>query len=298
MIYRMDALRREPCLRWLRPRRMRVTLAVTRQSAVASAVAAYASELELSPQVVAASRHGVLSPTVAVLTFIYAASVEGEMTATVQNWGKHSYGHGAELLIFGATWASVMRAAKPIAKPTARTTASRAAARTTGGSSQPSSSSSDHQGLYWDAKHDTAWRTMLSSCAKATRCALRTVPETPRQPASRPYKDFAAHVAPLAAESLVSLLDSFDGTWSGAHSGLFAHHDSTRIHFSDTGRAFLAQLTLNALPLLLMPRGGANTGAVGGRSTALTPTLPRLTHADRIVLDEVLHGSAPTLTRQ
>ena len=260
-------------------------------------MAAYASELELSRQVVAASRHGVLSPSLAVLTFIYAASVEGEMTATVQNWGRHSYGHGAELLIFGATWASVMRAAKTTAKTTARA-ATRAAARAAGGSSQPSSSSSDHPGLYWDTKHDTAWRTMLSTCAKATRCALRTVPETPRQPASRPYKDFAAHLAPLAAESSVTLLDSFDGTWSGAHSGLFAHHDSTRIHFSDTGRAFLAQLTLNALPLLLMPRGGANTGAVGRRSTALTPTLPRLTHADRIVLDEVLHGSAPTLTRQ
>ena len=35
---------------------------------------------------------------------------------------------------------------------------------------------------------------------------------------------------------------------------MLRHHDTTRLHFSDAGRRFLAQLTLNALPLLLPPR--------------------------------------------
>ena len=47
------------------------------------------------------------------------------------------------------------------------------------------------------------------------------------------------------------LLEQFEGTWAGSQAGLLRHHDSTRIHFSDTGRVFLAQLTLNLLPLVL-----------------------------------------------
>ena len=55
----------------------------------------------------------------------------------------------------------------------------------------------------------------------------------------------------LARSAKVAVIDSFSGTWAGMHAGVMAHHDSTRIHFSDTGRAYLAQLTLNALPLVL-----------------------------------------------
>eukprot|EP00965_Chrysotila_dentata_P185860 6136158-Pleurochrysis_carterae.AAC.2 len=43
---------------------------------------------------------------------------------------------------------------------------------------------------------------------------------------------------------------SFEATWWGVQLGVLHHHDSTRIHFDDFGRIFLAQLTLNALPLL------------------------------------------------
>ena len=75
-----------------------------------------------------------------------------------------------------------------------------------------------------------------------------------RQTAEAPYADFERHVRPLAAEAGVALLSQFAATWSGARLGVLRHHDTTRIHFSDAGRRFLAQLTLNALPVLLPPR--------------------------------------------
>ena len=68
------------------------------------------------------------------------------------------------------------------------------------------------------------------------------------------YRSFVQRVGPLALEAGVPLIEQFEGTWAGAKAGLLRHHDSTRIHFSDTGRVFLAQLTLNLLPLLLPHR--------------------------------------------
>ena len=93
-----------------------------------------------------------------------------------------------------------------------------------------------------------------------------------RQTAAQPYLDFRARVAPLAKAAAVGVLDSFAGTWSGVRQGVMAHHDSTRIHFSDTGRAYLAQLLLNALPLLVRSGGGA----------------PATEHAGEIRLDELV----------
>ena len=92
----------------------------------------------------------------------------------------------------------------------------------------------------------------------------------------QPYRDFQAHVASIAATERAAVLDSFSGTWSGVHAGCLAHHDSTRIHFSDTGRAYLAQLTLNALALTL-PR---------------PPALPPPARAASLHLDELLAPQA------
>ena len=83
------------------------------------------------------------------------------------------------------------------------------------------------------------------------RCALRTPLETPRQPARQPYLDFVSHLRPIAAATGVALVDGFGATWDAVRAGAFAHHDATRIHFSDSGRRFLAQLALNALSQLL-----------------------------------------------
>ena len=92
---------------------------------------------------------------------------------------------------------------------------------------------------------------------------LRTVPETPRQPVARPYTDFIAHVGNVAAAATAFVIDSFGGTWSGVRAGVLYHHDSTRTHFSDTGRAYLAQLTLNALPHLLSVQPPTPTETAG-----------------------------------
>jgi hypothetical protein len=107
--------------------------------------------------------------------------------------------------------------------------------------------------LAWDAKLESSWRSLLRACAKASRCVLRTVPEHLRQPEPAPYRAFTRHVASLAAAAGVGLIDAFPGTWEGTKAGVMAHHDSTRIHYSDTGRIFLAQLTLNAMPWLQLP---------------------------------------------
>ena len=112
----------------------------------------------------------------------------------------------------------------------------------------------------WKPPRVEAWRQALSVCAARVRahprkpgaaCVLRTVTEHLRQPWPGPYRSFVARVAPLAAAAGVPLLEQFEGTWAGSQAGLLRHHDSTRIHFSDTGRVFLAQLTLNLLPLVL-----------------------------------------------
>ena len=184
--------------------------------------------------------------SLALLTFVYGASLEAEMTGTLTKLsGERSYGHGADLIVLGATWASVMR--------TRPAGGSRSGARTAA-----SPSGKELVELAWDDALTRAWRTALDACAAAARCLLRTVPETPRQAAAQPYLDFMAHVTPLASADRVGVIDSFSGTWSGVRAGVMAHHDSTRIHFSDTGRAYLAQLTLNALPLILGRRTRGN----------------------------------------
>ena len=196
------------------------------EPALGKAIDAYASELGVG---------GRADPSLAVLTFLYAANLEGDMTSTVAKWSPRSYGHGADVVLVGATWASTMRTTT-----TARGSAAAGA----------------HVALAWDAKLEAAWKEMLGSCSKAARCALRTVPEHLRQASPAPYTEFTEHVAPLAAAADVGLIDAFPGTWAGTRAGLMAHHDSTRIHFSDTGRSFLAQLTLNALPWLLAQPSG------------------------------------------
>ena len=136
----------------------------------------------------------------------------------------------------------------------------------------------------WKPPRVEAWRQALSVCAARVRahprkpgaaCVLRTVTEHLRQPWPGPYRSFVARVAPLAAAAGVPLLEQFEGTWAGSQAGLLRHHDSTRIHFSDTGRAYLAQLTLNALPLIL-------------RATNSTVPLPQVERANAIHLDRTV----------
>ena len=167
-----------------------------------------------------------LNQSLAVLTFLYAANLDGEMTETFAKWNLRSYGHGADMIVLGATWQSVMRTAP---------------ADTRGG-----------RALAWDPNTKLAWARALSACSKVARCLLRTVPENLRQDSPMAYRDFARLVAPVAKAASAGIIDNFPGTWAGARElNLLRHHDSTRIHFSDTGRAFLAQLTLNAVPFLL-----------------------------------------------
>ena len=160
----------------------------------------------------------------AVLVFAYGAEL-AEWEDALDHWSAASFGYGADLTLLGATWANVMQTRK--------------------GSGA----------LHWETeKQEARWRRVLGGCAAAGRCALRTVTEHLRQTAEAPYADFERHVRPLAAEAGVALLSQFAATWSGARLGVLRHHDTTRIHFSDAGRRFLAQLTLNALPVLLPPR--------------------------------------------
>ena len=49
------------------------------------------------------------------------------------------------------------------------------------------------------------------------------------------YRSLLHRLAPLAHKAGVPLIEQFEGTWAGAAAGLLQHHDSTRIHFSDTG---------------------------------------------------------------
>lgn len=221
------------------------------EALVQAAAAQHAVALGLNPSDVTALHDAMArsSSPLAVLTFLYAASLEGDMTDTFAKWNPRSYGHGADAIIVGATWQSVMRT-RPLSSASPQPG--------NGGSGAAASAAVE---LSWDSNLDRAWSAALAACAKAAPCLLRTVPEQLRQPARRVYTDFARHVMPLAAATKSAVVDSFPGTWSGAQSGLMRHHDSTRIHFSDTGRAFLAQLTLNALPLLL-PRPPASAPPV------------------------------------
>jgi hypothetical protein len=207
-----------------------------------------------------AARPSLLGPrsdnsSLALLTFVYAANLDGEIAATLQHLpNEHAYGHGAQLVVLGATWASVIRTTGPAANG-ARSRAGGAARTAAGAAGADAAAASVH--LTWDAGHTRAWQTALSACAAAApRCLLRTVPETPRQALPHVYRELHAHLAPIARAAAVSMVDSFSGTWSGVAGHVMAHHDSTRIHFSDTGRAYLAQLTLNALPMLLPHRDG------------------------------------------
>ena len=153
---------------------------------------------------------GPWNASLAILTFVYAASLEAEMTATLEQLGgERSYGHGADLIVVGATWASVMRTKQIALHSTAVQ-------------------------LSWDDGLSRSWRAAMHACAAAGRCILRTVPETPRQTTRQVYVDFMRHVGQLATAEKAFVTDSFSGTWSGMQAGLMAHHDSTRIHFSDT----------------------------------------------------------------
>ena len=244
--------------------------------------------------------------SLAVLTFLYAATLETDMTETLEQWNAHSYGYGADLIVMGATWQSVMRT-RPRAAPLGGGLLARYAAATT-----RSGTNHSHDGagasaaveLSWDARLDAAWGRALSACGLAARCVLRTVPETPRQLAPSVYHDFARHVRPLAANASVGLIDSFSGTWGGVRAGVMAHHDSTRIHFSDTGRAFLAQLTLNAIPHLLPAgtpealrgrhgRHAPPSGASDGTSTAAMGAVPPTAHEGEVRLGELTPEGTP-----
>ena len=165
-----------------------------------------------------------LSRSVAVLTFVYAQSVETEMVDTFERWHAHSYGHGADVIVLGATWQSV----------------SPGAAVRRGGATI----------LRWSDELGRSWHAALAACARAARCLVRTPLETPRQAEKGVHLEFNKQLRSIAAAARAHVVDGFEGTWDGVRSGLLAHHDSTRIHFSDTGRAFLAQLTLNAIALL------------------------------------------------
>lgn len=191
-----------------------------------------------------------------VLTFVYAAQADTEvdgarfdsrirrfpltaagafqMRDTFERWGPWSYGHGAEVIILGATWQSIVRALAPPGNTLTDPRAPPPPVR-----------------LVWSDPHAASWSAVLAACAKAARCALRTPLETPRQPARQPYLDFVSHLRPIAAATGVALVDGFGATWDAVRAGAFAHHDATRIHFSDSGRRFLAQLALNALSQLL-----------------------------------------------
>jgi hypothetical protein len=233
------------CVSYCRPTHHLECRSQSYQEAVRSAVVDSESEIKL----------GGANSSLAVLTFVYAASLEMEMTDTLVRWGPQSYGHGADLIVIGATWASVMRTAKP---------------------KLGQGKSTD---LAWSGALTSAWHGALAACSAVARCILRTVPENLKQPAKQPYEHFRERVQQIGKQAGTAVVDNFAGTWTGVRAGLMAHHDSTRIHFSDTGRAYLAQLTLNALALLLPPtprqpaansEGGAVPLADGKAGSAAT----------------------------
>ena len=93
----------------------------------------------------------------------------------------------------------------------------------------------------------------MEACATAADvCILRGAHEQLHQRARDPYARFAEAARLLARQSGVEFVDQFPATWSGRH--VLHHHDRTRIRYSDRGRLFLAQLTLNALRLIGVER--------------------------------------------
>ena len=103
--------------------------------------------------------------------------------------------------------------------------------------------------LHWETeKHEARAR---GGC-RGGRCALRTVTEHLRQTAEAPYVDFERHVRPLARERRRAALAVRGDLERRTRRAPPPRYDAD--HFSDAGRRFLAQLTLNALPVLLPPR--------------------------------------------
>ena len=107
----------------------------------------------------------------------------------------------------------------------------------------------------WDQRSAAAWSHVLRACVRALRpvrgrCVLRTVLEHARQTRATAYAAFERRLAPIAAAAGVPLMPLFNATWNATRRGLFKHHDGTRIHFADTGRTWLAQMSLQAIRLL------------------------------------------------
>lgn len=118
--------------------------------------------------------------------------------------------------------------------------------------------------LKWSETDEQAWRRVLRACNRAAsthsggRCVLRSILSVHlRVPTRQPYDDLRRHLYSLSSEAGISVLDGFDAFWDGARRGFLKHHDSTLIHFSDSGRLLLAQLTLGALPHILNSSLGA-----------------------------------------
>lgn len=230
------------------------------EPALAAAVEAHASFLELPAR---------RADALAVLVFVYGAGLD-EWTATLEGWSTASFGFGADALLLGATWD---QASTPKARPRARrrcvpmaSPLCAANAAAAGGVAAAAEAAAEAVRLPWEPPRQRQWSRVLGACAAAmrsqpgkpdARCVLRTVAEQTRsQTHPQPYRDFEAHVAPLALAAGVPLVGQFEGTWAGARAGLLRHHDTTKIHFADNGRTFLAQLSLNALALAL-PRRAA-----------------------------------------
>jgi hypothetical protein len=109
-----------------------------------------------------------------------------------------------------------------------------------------------------------AWRSVLAlasasgkMCERAV-CLLRGVVHNDWLSAAAPYRQFAAQEAIEASASGAHYLNPLNATLDGISSGVFAHPDLLRIHYNDRGRAFLAQLVLNALAILLPKRNDSD----------------------------------------
>ncbi|KAL1514628.1 hypothetical protein AB1Y20_003722 [Prymnesium parvum] len=199
----------------------------TFEAALRGAIVRHARELQL-PGGYGVSGSLVASP-LAVFSFIYGASVEPEWSELLLKWATPSFGFGADVIILGTCWSAV--------------TNTRVSAKT------------GVMRLKWTHEDALVWTRVLNACTKAAatreggRCVLRMILSLHlRIPRREPYDDFRRNVRPIAQSAGVALLDAFDAFWEGAHQGLLRHHDSTRIHYSDSGRFLLAQVTLNALP--------------------------------------------------
>jgi len=198
------------------------------ERAIASALRKHRAALQLPAEPVPPSGPGQgvaghLSGDLTLLSFVYAADLDSEWRATLTGWQADSFGHGAHLLFLAATWLEVK------GRPTAP------------------------EELAWDGKVEAVWKDVLSGCAAAapTRCVVRSVLESARVETRQLYLAHEAKLLALAAARTVPALPWFNASWSGVRRGEMRHHDHTRIHFGDVGRLFLAQLTLNVLPILL-----------------------------------------------